>query len=218
VTSLQVAALVAEVASVAVAVALARRRPTHRPAAVALGVLLAANVLRSVVVAALPWPPPPTPIEGGARVLIYFDRALMIAAASVVPGLALWTSVERPRRAVACVVVVWALASIVLAALYPSPIVRGASLARIYLAADLVGLFVAVATLIERVRSKRPPTSSHGVLLALVTSDLAILLVPYSPWREGLFGRYEGAQLMILVLFVVLACYQGVLLWFSRSR
>jgi hypothetical protein len=216
VTSLQSAALVAEVASAVVAVALARRRPTHRPAAVALVVLLAANLLRAWVLSSLPWPPPSEPLEDSARVLIYFDRALMLAAASVVPGLAVGASVEHPRRAVGYVVAAWALASIACAVLYPSSLVRGAGIARVYLAADLLGLFVATAVLIQRVLRRRPPTSSHAVVLALVASDFAILLVPYSPWRDGLFGRYDGVQLMVLVLFVVLTCYQGVL-WLSRS-
>ena len=217
-TPLQSAALAAEVASAALAVLLARRRPVHRPAAVALAALLAANVLRVAVVAALPWPPQAEPLQGGALVLLDLDGALVLAAAAVVPGLALGASAEHPRRAVAYVVAAWALVSIALAVLYPSPIVRGAGLARIYLAADLIGLFVAVVTLVQRVRSRRPPTSAHAVVLALVASDLAILLVPYSPWRAGLFGRYDGAQLMILVLFVALTCFQGVLVWFSRSH
>lgn len=214
-TPFQSAALVAEIASAVAAVALARRRPPHRPAAVALVVLLVANLLRAVVVAALPWPPPSEPLQGGARTLIYFDRALVLAASGAVPGLALGASVQRPRWAVAAVVALWAVASILLAALYPSPFVRGPQLARLYLAADLAGLFVAVVALVHRARSKRSPTSAHVIALALTAGDLAILLVPYSPWRDGLFGRYDGVQLMVIVLFVALTCFQGVLLWFS---
>lgn len=217
-TPLHAAALAAEIASAVAAVALARRRPAHRPAAVALAVLLAANLLRAAVVSALPWPPPSGPLQGFDRLLICFDRAFALAAVCAVPGLALGASVERPRRAVAGLVAVWLLASVVVGALYPSPLVRGAGIARVYLAADLAGLFVAVVVLAQRALSKRPPTSAHAVALALVASDLAILLAPYSPWRGDLFGRYDGAQIMVVVLFVVLFCFQGVLLWFSRPR
>src|SRR5262249_13600694 len=47
----------------------------------------------------------------------------------------------------------WLLASVVLAALYPSPLVRGERLQRIYLAADLIGLFVAIVALARWARA-----------------------------------------------------------------
>jgi hypothetical protein len=51
----------------------------------------------------------------------------------VIAGLAVAVAVapEQRRRAAAAVAGVWLLASVVLAALYPSPLVRGANLQRI---------------------------------------------------------------------------------------
>jgi hypothetical protein len=142
----------------------------------------------------------------------------------VTPGLALAVSVsrERRRRVVAVVIGVWALASIVLAALYPSPLVRGEGLRSVYLAADLIGLAVATVALLGWARRTMAAGQWSGsapmVAIGLVLLDLGILLGPYSPWRGSLFaGRYDVVQIAIVVFFAAFAAAQGVLWRFSKS-
>lgn len=205
------------------AVLLARRRVEHRPAAVALVLLAALNFAQVKIGAALS-PYPVEPWQGWSRVLVYLDGAVVLGAAVVTPGLALAvTAAPRPPRvAVAIVAGVWFLASVVLAALYPSPLVRGAALARLYLAADLIGLFVAIVALARWARWARgraSPGSAQMVALALVGLDLGILLVPHSPWRESAWvsplGRFDIIQIGIVVFFATFTAAQGIAWNFS---
>lgn len=209
-----IAAFAAEMAAAILAVLLARRRPEHRPAAVTLVVLVIAVAARVLVYGALP-PPGAGPIVGAARGLVYLDGALQLAASAAIVGLAVVVSTETPRRAAAVVVAAWALASLALAIAYPSPLVRGAGLARVYLAADLAGLFVSFTVLGRWTLLHRTPSTAHAVAIVLVFLDLAVLLVPYGPWRNGLFGPYESVQVMVLVVFAAIAAVQGVLWRFS---
>lgn len=211
---LQGAAIGAQVAAAVTAALLASRRPDHRPAAVALGLLVTSVVAELPVLAALA--PLPRPVEGAARALVYLDGALLLAGAAVVPGLALAICLSKPRRAVAGVVVAWLLASVVLAALYPSPLVRGDGLRRIYLGADLTGLAVTAIALALWRRTPRSPTPAHVVTLILVFLDLAVLLNPLGPYKAGLFGvPFDPVQVTILVGFAAVALYQGALWRFS---
>jgi hypothetical protein len=203
---------------------LARRRPEHRPAAVALGLLAAANLARVPLNAALS-PHPVEPWTGAARWLVYLDGALVLGEVAAPMGLALAVSVspERRRHAVALVAGAWILASVVLAALYPSPAVRGSALQRLYLAADLIGLAVSSLALVGWARrtlaARRSPGSAHVVALSLVALDLGILLVPHGPWREGTWvsplGRFDLIQIGVVVFFSAFATAQGVLWRFS---
>jgi hypothetical protein len=121
---------------------------------------------------------------------------------------------------VGTVAAVWLLASVVLAALYPSPLVRGAGQQQVYLAADLIGLFVATAALVSEsirgIAAKRSAGSASMVAIGLVLLDFAILGTPYSPWRASVFvSRYEGVQIEIIIVFTALSVAQGILWWFS---
>src|SRR5262249_9167145 len=158
--------------------------------------------------------------EGAKRALVYLDGAAVLAELAILPGLALVVSVapERRRRlAVAIVTAVWALASIALAAAYPSPMVRGEELQRLYPAADLVGLAVSSIALVgwarRTIAEGRSPGSAHMIAIGLVLLDLGILLIPHSPWREGTwispFGRFDIIQIGIVVFFAVFAAAQG---------
>ncbi len=218
-TRLQAAALAAELLAAGAAVALARRRPHHGPAAVVLTLLFLANVVRAPIAAAL-LPPQAEPWEGTQRLLVYLDGALVLVAVAVIPGLAFSVFLESRRQkivGVGSVAGAWALASGWLAALYPSPSVRGAALARFYLAVDLVALFFASAALVWWARLRRSPDSAHFVAITFIVLDIAILITPYSPWRVGYFnGRAETPQVMTIAIFSVLAIVQGVLWKFSQ--
>ncbi len=213
-TALLAASLAAQVAAATTGILLAQRRPEHRPAAVALVLLVAAPLTGLPLLAALH--PLPRPVMGMARALVYLDGARVLVPMAVIPGLAMAISLDRPRRAVAAVAAAWLLGSIVLAALYPSELVRGASLARVYLAADLAGLVVSIAAWARWGSLHRSPTAAHLIFFALVIGDLAILLVPHSPWREGLFAAdFDGVRFMVLLMFSVVAVFQGILWRFS---
>lgn len=222
-TSLQMAGKAAEVCAAVSALALARRRPAHVPAAVALVVLAALDLLGGPISAALP--PTVEPWQGWSRVLVYLDGASNLATIATVAGLAVAVAVspERRRRAVAIVGAVWLLASVVLSALYPSPLVRGAGLQRIYLAADLIGLFVSTVALITWARAgiaaKRSPDSAPLVAIGLVLLDAAILVTPLSPWRGSVFGAsFEGVQVEILIVFAALTAAQVIAWRYSTTQ
>jgi hypothetical protein len=206
--------LAAQVVAAVSAILLARRQAKHVPAAVALALLAGVNVLHAPVRATLT-PDRIEPWEGTKRLIVYLDGAISLADYAIVAGLAVVVAVypERRRLAVALVATVWLAASVVLAALYPSPLVRGFGLQRIYFAADLIGLFVstgALITWIQRARAaKQSPSLVHFVAVGMVTSDALILLAPYSPWRGALFDApYTAPQVVILVFFAVVIALQ----------
>jgi hypothetical protein len=208
---LSVYARVAEFVAAISAMVLWRRRPEHRPAAVALAVFTAADTVRAFTDPALrPW--------NGNRALFHVDVALALALQAVLPTLALVVCVEHKRRAIGAMVAVWALVSTGCAVLYPSPLVYGEGLARIYLACDLIGLFISIVVFVRWVRERKALTSSHVVLLLFAAGDVSILLAPYSAWRGGIFNSYETAQFALLLVFLAMAIYQGVVLWRSTAR
>jgi hypothetical protein len=220
--TLQAAAYAAQVLAALAAVMLAGRHAPHRPAAVALVLLATASVLHGPTVAVLHTLP--HPIEGPARILVFIEIGLNIATSATVPALAVALAVppERRRRSTAIVVVVWALATIVLGALYPSPYVRGAGLQQVYVAADLISLAVAALALIIEGRAdiaaKRAPNSSSMVATALVLIDGGILVAPFSPWRGDVFIQpYFGPQLVLTLFFFLIAATE-VIAWHSMSR
>lgn len=200
-TGFTLAGLITETAAVVSAVLLARRRAEHRPAAVALVVFMLADLVR------LPMPATPS----GA--LVYLDGAAVLAQEATLPALILAAcSPGAPLRAAAPVFGAWLLASVVVGALYPSPLVTGAGLARVYLAADLLGLLVTVAAFVQWMRARRPMSTSHAVAGLFATLDVALLTVPLSPWRVGLFDRWDAAQFGLLTLFGIITLIQGILL------
>lgn len=204
-------AIVAECAAASVAVLLARRRAEHLPAAWSLALLAAVGILRRLLAPHVSSTLDAPPAEGAARLAVYIDGAAVLAAVAALPALALSSTSRHPRRAVAGVALSWALASALLAAAYPSPMVRGAALARVYLAADLAALLVTVASLLSLPIRRAPATSAARVALYLAAADVAILLVPLSPWRAGVFAfgaRWDLVQVMIAATMAFLSLYQ----------
>jgi hypothetical protein len=211
-----------QIAAAVSSIALAKRRAEHVPAAVALVVLAAVSLARAPLRAAMA--PLPRPIEGAARALVYADGAAEMATCATIAGLALAvaTDAHHRRRVFASALAAWALASIVLGAFYPSPLVRGPGLQRVYFATDLIGLFVSAVALVgwtqRTLAAQRPPDSSSLIAFALVALDGAILTAPFSPWRSLLFGSdYSGIQVIIALFFATFAVAQ-VLAWRFFSR
>jgi hypothetical protein len=202
-------------------IALARRRIEHVPAAVALVVLTAIPFARKPLNAALP--PSIEPRQGVDLVLVYMDGAAELATSATMAGLAVAVAVSQKNRvrALALAVAAWAVASIVLGAMYPSPLVRGESLQRVYFVADLLGLFVSAGALVNwaqrKLGAKRSPDTTSFIALGLVALDATILLAPFSPWRGVLFGSdYSGIQLIITLFFAAFAVAQ-VRAWRTTS-
>jgi hypothetical protein len=202
-------------------IALARRRAQHVPAAVALVVLTALSLLRGPLNDALP--PRLEPRQGVEVVLVYVDGAAELATYATIAGLAVAVaaSEHHRRRSIAAAVAAWALASIALGAAYPSPLVRGPGLQRVYFAADLLGLFVSAVALVgwaqRNIAAKRSPDTTSFIALGLVALDAAILLAPFSPWRGLLYGSdFAGIQLVISLFFATFAVVQ-VAVWRSSG-
>ncbi len=208
-----------QIAAAVSSIALARRRAEHVPAAVALVVLTLIGLLRGPLRAVVDAP-------GGSEryALVYVDGAAELATSTVVAGLAVAVAVDatKRRRVLAGGIAVWALASIVLGAMYPSPLVKGAHLQRIYFAADLIALFVSAVALARWLQRgaamKRSPDSASLIAIGLVSLDGAILLAPFSPWRGVVFGSdFSGIQLIIAIFFATFAVAQ-VAAWRFSSR
>jgi hypothetical protein len=212
----------AQIAAAVSSVVLARRRTEHVPAAAALVVLTMIGLARGPLNAALP--PMATPRQGAALVLIYLDGAAEMGTYATIAGLALAVAMgaQHRWRALAFAVTGWAVSSVILGALYPSPLVRGESLQRVYFAADMIGLFVSAAALVRwaqhNIAAKRSPDMTSFVAMSLVALDGAILLAPFSPWRGFLYGSdFTGIQLIITIFFAIFAIFQ-VLAWIRSTR
>jgi hypothetical protein len=217
VTGFQLAGLGAQVLAAVGAVLLAQRHRAHVPAAVALVLIAAGNVLQAPVLAALR--PLPRPVEGIAYVLVYIDGALSLSYYAIIAGLPVVLAVppEQRRRAAVGVGAMWLFASVVLAVLYPSPYVRGAGLQQVYVAADFIALGAASLALIIEARgdiaAQRLPSSASAVATALVILDGGLLVVPFSPWRGDVFIQpYFGPQLVIAAVFFLIAATE-VIAW-----
>ena len=215
----------AQIAAAVSSIGLAKRRAEHVPAAVALVVLTAVALARGPLNDALSAATGTNaPRQGVDLVLVYLDGAAEMATYATIAGLALAVAfgAERRWRALAFTVGAWALSSVALGALYPSPMVRGEGLQKVYFAADLIGLFVSAAALVtwaqRNMAAKRSPDSASLVAMSLVALDGAILLAPFSPWRGALYGSdFSGIQIIITLFFTTFAVAQGVA-WRFSSR
>jgi hypothetical protein len=210
-----------QIAAAISSLALARRRAEHVPAAIALVVIALVALARGPLNEALP--PTVEPKQGAQLVLIWVDGAAELGTYATIAGLACAVAVSQKhrRRALALAVALWAFASIALGAMYPSPLVRGASLQRVYFAADLIGLFVSAVALVSwaqrNMAAKRSPDTAAVIALGLVALDASILLAPFSPWRGELYGSdFSGIQLIIAVFFATFAIVQ-VIAWRTTS-
>jgi hypothetical protein len=214
------AALWSMLCAALVAGLLAWRHPPHKRAAFALAALYLACLARARIYVALPEPGQPIPRE--LWPLVYLDTAAELATFATVAGLSVSVFLPpRWRRAgVSGVVGAWALASIILAALYPAQAVRDGALQGLYLGADLIGLFVGWVPFIQWARwakGRRSANSAQGVAIGLWILDLGILVAPLSPWRGSVFfGRFQPVQVEILVFFAAISAAQGVVLWTLR--
>ncbi len=191
------------------AVALARERAEHRPIAVFLVVAVVVDLARAYLRARFALDLP-GPYEGARRIAFHVDEAGFLGWPAGLAALGLVVFARRPAWPP---FVLWGLACAVLFALYPSDIVRGAGLQRVYLAAYLGGLAAALVTGLSWWNAKRnKPGPAHAVLLMLAIVDVARLV----PFYGSVFDRWATyAPPTNAVLYAAVSAVEGGFLWQS---
>lgn len=193
------------------AVLLARRRAEHRPIAVFLVSMAAIDLARLGLAHLVDFAAAPRPHVGLVRLAFHVDELGFLAWPAGLVALALVVFAgRRPWPAAVAWVATWAG----LVALYPSDLVRGPGLARVYLATFLCSLAVYVAALAQWGAKRAAPNSAHAVLLVLGAVELARL----APFYGSVFERWATyAGPTNVVLYAVLAAVEGGYLWVSSQ-
>jgi hypothetical protein len=212
-------ALTAQALAAVFALLIARRRSSYLPAAVALTLIAAINVLEKLIAPALDGAP--VPYQGLLRVFFHLESASKFAGDAIIAGLAVVVAVapERRRRAVQLIGGAWLIASVVVAILYPSPLVRGLALGRVYFASNMLGICVGTIAMVtwaaKNIAAKRSPEGADTIALWLLIFDADVALVPFSPLHSAPFSAelYSGVQVLILWVFTVLTAGE-VVAWF----
>ena len=197
---------------VALAWAVARRRPEHRYVAGALSVGLAADLARQALIV---WVFRPAraasggaPFTGLARIAADADNALFLAYPCALAALSVWTFLRRRPWPV---LVVYALAVAGLAAAYPAS--RGGALARVYMAVELASVAVTAGAFVMWFWRRETPTLTHGVTLLLGAVEVATLV----PYKLSFFSSWSVARASYMTLYVVLIVLYGGVVWGSGS-
>jgi hypothetical protein len=190
--------------AIALAWAVARRRPEHRfvPALLALGV--GSDLLRQALRVLVLLPARASfggaPYTGWARVAADVDNALFLAYPAGIAALALWVFLRRRPWAV---VLLWAVTVLALAVAYPAS--RGEVLSRVYLAAELGAVVVTLGSFVMWFWCRQTPTLTHGVTLLIGSAELATLL----PFHKSIFASWTLARWAYVTLYVILIVLHG---------
>lgn len=205
-------AIALQISSVVTAVLLAWRRADHRPfAAWSVGTVIATLARLILAVTVLPTRPLGSPpFAGVQRLAFHLDEALFLASDAGLAVLAIWLFDER-RRLAFLPALAWAGTVAYLAAHYPE--IRGDDLRKVYLAAQLGALAVAIASIASLWWRRGGMTPARQCFLCCVAVDGGALFVSF--WRWGFWAKWSLNQVAFALLYGVLAAYQGVL-W-SRS-
>lgn len=190
------------------AVLLARRRAEHRPVAVFLVSMAVIDLGRALLRGAFDLGSP-GPYAGARRMAFHLDELGFLAWPAGLAALALVLfAVHRPWPAFAA----WGAMGVALMGLYPSALVRGAGLQRIYLAAHVSALFVVATTLATWSLKREQPGSERAVMLVLCAIELARLAGFYGPIFDHWASLMQPAN---TILYGLLATVQGGFLWTS---
>jgi hypothetical protein len=206
------------------AVAVTRHRAEYRPTALFLlgtgSVDVALTTIRELIIsparttmrtagldpAAVPW-------TGSVRIAFHLHEALFLTWHAGIAALALTVFTKlRPWP----VAILWAAASLTLALTYP--ITRGEVLRRVYLAADLAALAVAVASFASWFRRRRPGqglTFPQLIATSIFTMELGALFV--GAWRWNIFENWSLSQVVYATLYAGCIFLQGAVLWITPS-
>jgi hypothetical protein len=202
-------------AAAALAWAVSRARPIHRPVAALLTFGLAADLARRALRELVLAPAYPAlagaPATGWLRIAGHMDQALFLGWPAGVAAAAIWICLGRRPWPVA---VGYALSEAGLIASYPE--IRGAMLRKPYLAIQLGCLAIAVGAFLHwAVFRKTPPTVSRWIVALIVTTE--VVSVAAGPWHLGLFVKWDLAQVVYAMLYSMLVLIQGGWLWAIRN-
>jgi len=190
-------------------IALGFRRAEFRPVAWFLGSMAALDVARAALRAAFDLGAP-GPYVGVQRLAFHVDGVGVLAWPTALVALALVVfSGRRPWLALAP----WIAVSATLAALYPSELVRGDGLRRVYLGAHMVALAAYVVTLAGWGAKRVKPDMEHAVVLLLGAGEL-VRLVGFSGPVVAQWGAWMPPANG--VLYAVIVAVEGVALWARR--
>ena len=212
-TPLAAAAIIAQCAATGVSLRAARVRPEVKPVRNFLLAMSAALLIRW---AGLTWIIEPFQAAHPGEVLVGLARAAGAVEASLFIGwyfalaaLALTVFRGSSWKPVA---LVWALASIALAIAYPWS--RGANLARVYAAAELVALATGAGTGIEWAWKRERPGPHHASVITLLLLEVAVLM---GPMRLGIFSGWDRAQVAYIAAYVAVTCIVWGASWKRES-
>jgi hypothetical protein len=206
------------------AVAIAGRRRVYRPVAFVLASTAIADGAHTAICELVLVPdqaalraagvdPAIVPFTGWTAVACHIDNALFLTWQAGIAALALTVFTKlRPWP----VAILWAAASIALALTYP--ITRGEVLRRVYLAADLVALAVAVASFASWFRRRQPGqgfTFPQLIATSIFTMELGALFV--GAWRWNIFENWSLSQVVYATLYAGCIFLQGAVLWITPS-
>jgi hypothetical protein len=188
------------------------RRPEYRPTALFLFATALVDVVltpvRELIIS-----PAVAPLSGGVRIAFHLYEALFLTWHAGLAALALVVFTKlRPWP----VAIVWAAASLTLALTYP--ITRGDVLRRVYLAADLSALAVAVASFASWFRRRRPGqgfTFPQFIATLIFAIELGALFV--GAWRWNIFENWSLSQVAYATLYASCIFLQGAILWITPS-
>lgn len=214
-------ALAFKVIAAALAAWIGRRRPDYRAVAGFLCGTTIVDVLRLALQAWVIGParaqmvvaginPAEAPFTGWVRFASDVDSVLFLTWPAGLAALCLWVYGKRRPWPI---VVMFALAAAALVIGYPT--LRYDALRRFYLGAELVALAVGVFLFLRWVRSE-PPLLAHVATSFILVIDLGTLV--FGPWRWGLFGAWNLAQIMYAALYAALIVLQLGSLWTPLPR
>lgn len=212
---------IAQLGAALLSLPLARRRPDHRPVAIALWVWTLANTVSALLYARVVEPaivgdPCSGPgLAGWPRAAAHLtDLAFLTWPAGIA---ALAVAVFGRRR---WPLLLPALAGLAvtgyLAAAYPA--VRCAGRQRVLLGAELAALAAGWGLFVRWALTRwREEGFTPARVVALLVLVLEALTVAAGPWRRSIFADWDLARAVLLALYLFIIIVQGGALWFSHS-
>jgi hypothetical protein len=195
------------------AVILTLRRDDHFPfAAWSVGSTMASLARLILLATVLPVRPLGSPpFTGAERVAFHVDEALFLSSTA---GLAAMVIVLFGRRRWLALLpgLAWGVAVSYLATHYPE--VRGETLRRVYLGAELAALAISAASIVTWGWRREWPTPPRACAITVCLVDAGLLVAGAQRW--GFWSRWDLQQYAILVLYLALTTYQ-VTSWRSLS-
>ncbi len=198
------------------------RQPHHRPAALALGLLLLLDVVREGVrfLALAPARAaigPDLPYAGLPRLAFHAEQGALLAFVAVELALYLHAFLKAPPWPVlAPWATLWSYAALSYPGLRRAPLL--ALYAHVHGAALLLGLLLAAAFVVRVARGEAWPSPLHWVALVLLASDAGLLAGPYlHPPR--VLDAWPVANLINCLAYALVCLVEGRALWtFARRR